>query len=145
MGHKTRREQEVGEQTGRGWGFRDIPPRGRNETEGGKREKISCWKISAAQNPPGAGTHLRGFSSCPPRGWRIKFHPRTNTGAPKQGGRPSLSPVLVTPGNPLSLSSSSFPTDFAAPAPRIWKIWGGNSHRTWKGSGKWEFSFPFKN
>lgn len=66
-------------------------------------KKISCWKISAAQNPPGAGTHLRGGRAqpvpcpCPPH----------------------------TPGNPVSHSSSSFPTDLAAPTPRIWKILGG--------------------
>lgn len=122
-----------------------LQERGRNETEGGKREKNLllenlCWPESTWGCDTPEGVQL-----LPSRGWRIKFHPRTNTGAPKQGEWPSLSPVLVTPGNLLSLSSSSFPTDFAAPAPRIWKICWGYSHRTWKGSGKWEFSFPFKN
>lgn len=101
MGHKIGGNRRLGSRQG---GDGDLgtflQERGRNETEGGKREKISCWKISAAQNPPGAGTHLRGFSSCPPRGWRIKFQPRTNTGAPKQGGRAQPVPCPCHPWEP---------------------------------------------
>lgn len=103
-----------------GWGSGDIPPRqGQKDAEMRQRlekGKISCWKISAVQNPLGQGTWgwdtpKRGSApdKIPPPGQTLEF--------PKRGEGPSLSPVPVPhAAAPVSCSSSSFPTDLAAPA-----------------------------